>query len=285
MPGLKELEQFRNELSLLGNERKIVAERGETYEELPLPTDTSLSAPQIDVDDLLSSLGTSDTDAIPHPDTEGEAQASDVDIPSDMFDLPEIDTATDDETVPENPAPQEQNIQSDSNLEDFDKLLDSLPLNENSDQTAQAKDDALPQKSEIDEPVAVPDDFSIPEDLLSGFSDEVAENVDTSDTSDISDEFSLPDFNLTPDENISELSSNLDLTPEGMEEGPPVKQETVAKQDTDVNNIPDLEPEIAEELSEETEPSSVPETTKDPIAGLDDLLATGLPALMKRIHH
>lgn len=57
MPGLKELESFRNELSNLGHEREVAASRGETYEELPLPSAIPSTAPQINVDDLLASLG------------------------------------------------------------------------------------------------------------------------------------------------------------------------------------------------------------------------------------
>jgi tetratricopeptide (TPR) repeat protein len=57
MPGLKQLEQFRKELSDLGDEREITAGWGEVYEDLPLPDVNAPVASELDVDNLLSSLG------------------------------------------------------------------------------------------------------------------------------------------------------------------------------------------------------------------------------------
>lgn len=57
MPGSKELEFFRNELSKLGNEREVMKERGEAYEDLPLPSPSSSDMPSLDVDNLLAGLG------------------------------------------------------------------------------------------------------------------------------------------------------------------------------------------------------------------------------------
>ncbi len=57
MPGIKDLTLFRNELSRLGKEREVMAERGETYEEMPLPSAVPLNTPELDVDSILSSLG------------------------------------------------------------------------------------------------------------------------------------------------------------------------------------------------------------------------------------
>ena len=57
MPGLKQLEQFRKELSDLGDERDVTALWGEVYEDLPLPDVNAPAASELDVDNLLSSLG------------------------------------------------------------------------------------------------------------------------------------------------------------------------------------------------------------------------------------
>ncbi len=57
MPGKKELEYLRDELSRLGDERAVTAARGETYEELPGPPSAEASAQKLDVDSLLSTLG------------------------------------------------------------------------------------------------------------------------------------------------------------------------------------------------------------------------------------
>jgi tetratricopeptide (TPR) repeat protein len=57
MPGKKELEYLREELSRLGDERAVTAARGETYEELPGPPSARASAEKLDVDSLLSTLG------------------------------------------------------------------------------------------------------------------------------------------------------------------------------------------------------------------------------------
>lgn len=60
MPGIEELKKFREEIAAIGNERKIIEERGETYEELPLPKEPAgivSDVSSIDVDNLLASIG------------------------------------------------------------------------------------------------------------------------------------------------------------------------------------------------------------------------------------
>jgi len=129
MPGLKELEYFRKELSKLGNEREVTAERGEIYDELPMPNESAPLASQVNVDDLLSSLGGGTSEEGP--------------------------TGEESSFVPPESS-------------DFENLLASLDLGEPSD-SAGAK--TAPESAPASESAA--DEFAIPEDLLSGFADEV----------------------------------------------------------------------------------------------------------------
>ena len=95
MPGIKELEHFREELTRLGNEREVTEERGETYEPLPPPSITANSAPSIDVDNLLAGLGESTEPAVA-PETVDDAS-----MLSDSTPLPESGGGM----VPEAPMP------------------------------------------------------------------------------------------------------------------------------------------------------------------------------------
>lgn len=165
MPGLKELTRFRNELSNLAHEREVVEERGEKYEEFPLPPSISATAPQIDVENLLSTL---DEPATP------------------------------------------------DDLAGFDDMLASLSLDE-----------------------SAPEAFSVPDDLLAGFADEIETGRAEEDS------FSLPDF---------ELGSN-DIEP--LEE-----IDTFSQSDS---------PEIIEELPELDEMDFTPNFE------MDDLPVTGKP--------
>ncbi|HHU36388.1 MAG TPA: hypothetical protein GXZ47_04075, partial [Treponema sp.] len=96
MPGIKELEHFREELSKLGNEREVTEERGETYEPFPPPAAIVDSIPTIDVDDLLASID------------EGPSASSAEDITASVPEAPEVPHAAE--------------------LSEFDSILESLQL-------------------------------------------------------------------------------------------------------------------------------------------------------------
>ena len=59
MPGLKELNNFRNNLQNIANEADVVANWKERYEEYPYPENPPL--PEVDVDDLLGNIQASDS--------------------------------------------------------------------------------------------------------------------------------------------------------------------------------------------------------------------------------
>lgn len=97
MPGIKELEYLREELSQLGDERAVTAARGETYEELPRPSSVAAAASKLDVDGLLASLG-------PEPAAKGKAPSS------------------------PRPGSSSRDISAPRDISGFDELLASLPL-------------------------------------------------------------------------------------------------------------------------------------------------------------
>lgn len=138
MPGMKELTHFRNELSNLAHEREVTAERGEVYEELPMPP--VATAPQLDVDNLLASLGDTDTPV------EGES-----------FELP-----SDTENIPASKESSSVSVDSTG----FDDFLSSLNLDESEKPSEPIVSDE--------------DSFAIPADLLSGFADEIEQSRNSS---------------------------------------------------------------------------------------------------------
>ena len=71
MPGIKELEKFRNELRGIANEPEIMAKWGERYEELPLPKEVPV--PDVNVDDLLGGIN---IDGIKTPENEPSQTAA-----------------------------------------------------------------------------------------------------------------------------------------------------------------------------------------------------------------
>ncbi len=73
MPGIKELEQFRNELRKIANEPEVSIGWGEKYEELPLPKEAPV--PDVNVDDLLGNI---DLDNIKNTDKNTSEEKSDI---------------------------------------------------------------------------------------------------------------------------------------------------------------------------------------------------------------
>lgn len=149
MPGLQELEYFRDELSNLGHEREITAERGEAYVELPLP-ETGTSAPQIDVNDLLADIGVPEESA---PD----AGASPLEPGLPAADQPPPD------------------------FSGFEDLLSGLSLDfpESVGAPAEPAKPALPETEEEPAELApaelapAGESFSLPDDLLAGFATDI----------------------------------------------------------------------------------------------------------------
>ncbi len=164
MPGLKELSNFRDELSKLGHEREITASRGEVYEELPLPSDMSSAFSNINVDDLLAGIGND-----PPEET--------------LF----TDTAIEPAELPD--------------FGSFDDLLSSLPLEEG-DSAATGEPEEIVAVEPFEEIQEIDDSFGIPDDLLSGFADEI-EQGRAEDTG-----FSLPDFDMDMPEAIDTSTLN-----------------------------------------------------------------------------
>jgi hypothetical protein len=162
MPGLKQLEYFKNELSRLGNERQVTEAWGESYEELPIPARAPVPETQTDIDTLLSSIG----DVAPPPDSG---------IPE--VEVPEVESF-------------ETPVASDDGLASLDDLLASLPLG-NSDEGSRSdrSQDAAPTEDfSVGDLVAdvgtdsaaggardavLPDDFALPDDLLAGFANDI----------------------------------------------------------------------------------------------------------------
>jgi len=187
MPGLKELSNFRDELSNLGHEREVTAARGEVYEELPFPTEPAASVSDINVDDLLAGIGT-------------DSGSADMQEPAEPVD--EADGMPD--------------------FGSFDDILASLPLDEGENATAEPDSFSMPPafagaeeiaeepEEAAEEPteaesfeeledigeIGSEDSFGIPDDLLSGFADDI-EKGRAEDTG-----FSLPDFDMDLSESV-----------------------------------------------------------------------------------
>ncbi len=200
MPGIKELEFFRNELSNLGREREVAEERGEAYVPLPLPSESPSSVPPLDVDNLLASLGAE---------------------------------------TPEPAAPAGQS--------DFDQLLANLSL----DSSGSPEFDAAPGSDDSS--------FAVPEDLLAGLSAGIEEDRASA------DDFAVPDF--TDGTEIPEIPEVAEVPEDVVED---VLEEPVEMAELESDTAPTTETGATGDSSA---------VADDAIAGLDALLAAGLPSL------
>lgn len=233
MPGLKQLEQFRKELSVMGNEREITAAWGEVYEDLPLPDVSAPSASDIDVDDLLSSLGETS------PDDGSGASGSDFDdllanLPLGPSGSEEARPAAPKASAPKPAAPKPASPRSQAGTppsaaapsapsgapRSKAPIRQSEPEPEpeapESFETPEMPDFAMPAMPDFDMPdIAEPsaqtaeppvadelgaDSFALPDDLLSGFASDIesARSASPDEMADFGapDSFSLPDLDL-----------------------------------------------------------------------------------------
>jgi len=232
MPGIKELEYFRNELSKLGREREITEERGDSYELLPLPVAGAASVPSIDVDNLLASLGESSS-----PESSGE-----ISLPGET---PAEAASLDDLAGPVFPGTETPS----SDMSAFDDLLANLQLD------SPGPDVDVPDLGSADS--SPEESFTVPEDLLAGFADDVEESRKAQDAS--------PDFTFEePVTPAMEKASGTDAAGEFGDFG-------------ELAALDDLG-ELGE-LGELGDSTSAPgsDAPVDAIAGLDALLAAGLP--------
>ncbi|ULQ59343.1 tetratricopeptide repeat protein [Brucepastera parasyntrophica] len=210
MPGRKELEHLRTELTTLGDERRITAERKEHFEEYPLPSDTD-AVSSLNVDDLLASLDASEPPSV-QDEPEADSEASEQDLPDDEksgfpedidfhFDIDPFpdtdeesavpsDTAIPEESSPEAGAKKEPAVANDSGFSDFD----SIDLDAISDADAgpmlPEEDPASPDLSGIDSILdSLPLD-GVPGDDVSSPAETPGETVQTPAAND--DDFGVP---------------------------------------------------------------------------------------------
>lgn len=250
MPGKQDLEIFREELTRLGNERAVAAERGETFEELPFPGDAAKTPPDIDVDSLISSLGSAPVApaSIEEPAASDEPAATESPDALEEPSAPEEASAFGGMFEPEdNGTPPETPFQGEEpDLASLDSLLSSLDLGE-----VPVPDVPAPDFS---------DDFSIPEDLLSGFAEEVetarespedASSVESLDELGNMEDFSALEMDFTPDF-------------EGIQRAPEPERFSVLPEEPSAPEFPDaeafgLETLEPEPLDEEPREAAFPE--------------------------
>ena len=250
MPGIKELEHFREELTRLGNEREVTEERGETYEPLPPPSITANSAPSIDVDNLLAGIGES-TEPVVAPETVDDAS-----ILSDSTPLPESGGGM----VPEAP-----DADSGPALSDFDSLLDSLDLD---------GDDSSSGQGDTSAEIPGPDDFSLPD-----FPEPVTDSLEPGDTpAELTEKpvEPLESFDSFSDD-AAGLSGSFDASAGEAAESLDTPAELTEEAAEPLETLDELTDEAGEPLESLETPSG--DAPVDPVAALDALLAAGLPEL------
>ncbi|MFA6507942.1 MAG: tetratricopeptide repeat protein [Treponemataceae bacterium] len=138
MPGIEDLERFKNSFHAIGDEETTLARRGEAIQDLPLPEN------KMD-DDLASLLATGESDDLGPEASEPTVQEPSVQEPS--VDESSTEEATTDDGF------------------DFSDFLDSIP---------DSLPDSPPETSpDLSEKPAEEMDFGIPTDLLEGLADEV----------------------------------------------------------------------------------------------------------------
>ena len=229
MPGQKQLEQFRKELSEMGDERAVTAEWGEVYEDLPLPDVSAPAAAEINVDDLLSSLGeTSPSDGTGAPGSDFDdllanlsLEPSGVDevrpaapratAPKPAASKPQAGSAPSpvappaSSGAPRSKAPPRQSEPEPEPPEPFETPempsfeMPAMPnfdmpgISEVSDITEPSADSSVTDELDADS-------FALPDDLLSGFASDIetARSASPDETPDFGmpDSFSLPEMDL-----------------------------------------------------------------------------------------
>lgn len=181
MPGIQELERFRNSFRTIGNEAEALARRGEAYKDFALP-ETGLDA---DLASLLETghepLATAETDA---PTLSGD-DFDFTDFLSSIPDEPALDEPVPEETTQETELGETEPAEEDFSipgmlLEGFADDIEEPPAEEEfGDDAAQeaAQEAAFEAEAPPDEPVAATetsfDDFDF--DLPSGFEVESSE--------------------------------------------------------------------------------------------------------------
>ncbi|AEJ20187.1 periplasmic flagellar collar protein FlcA [Gracilinema caldarium] len=207
MPSLQDLQEFKASLKNIGREPFVLQESGEGYDDLPLP----------DTEPIPIELSTSE-DAPSEVSSEVASMASL--SPSNQVD--EVDFSLDDLEKP--------STTSSTTEEDFDfgSFLDSIseealtePKNTEDESVL---DTGLPQTlSDQTEHVDVPEnmDFSVPDDLLQGFSEEIEESRSEQDSKLIhTPQESVVEETLAGDDEgtTEQVSDILDLESSGGEE-------------------------------------------------------------------
>lgn len=210
MPGLKELEYLREELSRLGDERAVTAARGETYEELPHPTSVAASASKLDVDGLLASLGPSQGEKPKKPVNTGDVSGFDALLASLPLETPEKPAAQAKSASPAKsstqstamPAAPVKAATAPAKPAAPAKPVIPPPPPQEEPETLSEEPFSLPDFGALEEP-AIPeaDQGLVPDDLLAGFAQEIEETRKESGTPETlvspSGEAELPDFDLS----------------------------------------------------------------------------------------
>ncbi len=271
MPQLKDIEQFKNSLRLLGNEPEILSQWGETYVDEPIPE-------QKVPDDLAGLLD----DSSSAMDSSEEAAPSVNQSPEDLEPDQILDSSTED---------------------DFTSFLNDMNLDESS-----SEPEASLEPETFDMPSEALDDFSSPGDLLSGLQDDLAETPQEPDmfeaesasepeesapedfasdepasAESLPEDFNMPDFSdLEPLEETE--SSEGDSASEAVEPSAPEdfgfgdlstlgeespESAKPAEDDFGFGSMEEFsEPKAIPEISEETEPSENKESAE--IEDLED---------------
>lgn len=248
MPSLQVLEKIRKELSNLGDERNVYAQRGEEYEELPTPQEFIQAEPAINVDELLNSIDTEDSESLLDTNIESvnlEDSQTDLEAAKNFDDFLSKLSLDGQDLLSSEPAPKE--IEDAQPFDDFSgseilssDIFDELPANdlealpddfseilpvEEFTSEEMPQDIDFPTVSEGENESEALESFELPSELLSDLSDEIEsmpdfsvptqEEQETFDIPDLSDtDFSLANMQLEDFDSVSEISNIKDVEPE-----------------------------------------------------------------------
>ncbi len=168
MPGLQDLERFKQSFRTIGDETGTLGRRGELYEELPLPEG------KLD-EDLASLIAGED---------ESELESSETETAPEPAGEPGLDEGF-----------------------DFSAFLDSIPDNADAEKTGAEEAAGSPEEPPVaEEEAAEESDFSFPDDLLAGFADDV-ENAAPDSGLPATEEFSLSGLDEPNEESADSIES------------------------------------------------------------------------------
>ncbi|MDC7226351.1 MAG: tetratricopeptide repeat protein [Spirochaetales bacterium] len=273
MPEIQDINQFKNDLIRLGNEPEIREKRGESLPNITVPESESVDDLSALFDDTSDNLDVLNEDELfggdePDFDLDTDAEEPDSEVETETVEpvIEDFDSL-DDFNLPEGLTEGLSDELSEDSDEEFDAVedfedIESIEDVEEAEAVEEAEDvEEAEAEEEFETAGAEEDEFSLPQGLTEGLSDDFEADDPENDDFDMSD-FNLEDFDEAPEEDnvagteeLNELGSSEEASDEFSlddfkindtestedEEVPDFDDSSITDFDTDDLDLPDVE--------------------------------------------